>query len=661
VYEIRIFYCVNFPEIIQNLNRPGFLLFIGVLILFANGSFAQSKKQDAYRSYRRKSASDEVTVLIKDASTLKEANPAAALDKVQEALALSVAEGNTNSEAKCYVLLGEINEQIMAWTLAQENYLKAYDLLSTKKAVSDDLLKSVRGLGYSFLQLKLYDKALAYFEEGIRLANGQQKAEMQLAKSEVYYQKGQFVEAQNTLKEIYIDRKRDGFIETLVQNQQAKIDVTLNKSQPGPTIFSNSLERLKSGSNIAPEADYSLQQTKEEMATTYRSRQQYDDEIKLRKSSIEYNQQTDNLSEVTKDKVEIGKTLEAKGETQEAIREMEEAAKLAESINNPKERANALLSLAELYEKNGKNAQALRTYKKYSQSVSESQVQYETQRALRDSIIGKQSNIERLSSDVSLGKQEESLQEATVYRQQLVIFGLLVIIAIIGIAAYFMYRNSLAKQQANQLLALKSLRSQMNPHFIFNALNSVNHFIAQQDERTANKFLSDFSLLMRLVLENSEQDFITLNKEQELLSLYLKLEHYRFRDKFEYEFTVDQAIATEAIELPPMLIQPYIENAIWHGLRYKEGAGHLTVSINKTQNEVEVKIADNGIGRRKSLELKTLNQRKHQSTGLKNINERLKIINQVYRSNYRVIIEDLPEGGGTTVRIYLPLSNSAAA
>lgn len=644
------------------MNRHGFLLFIGVLILFANVSFAQSKKQDAYRSYKRKSASDEVTVLIKDASALKEANPAAALDKVQEALALSVAEGNTNSHAKCYVLLGEINEQIMAWTLAQENYLKAYDLLSTKKAVSDDLLKSVRGLGNAFLQLKVYDKALSYFDKGIQLARGQQKIELQLAKSEVYYQQGRYSEAQNILNEIVIDRKRDRSVETQVQNQQAKIDAQLNRSPESRSdIFSNSLNTLKSGGTVSPQADNSLQQTKEEIVTTYRSRQQYDDEIKLRKSSIEYNQQTDNLSEVTKDKVEIGKTLEAKGETQEAIREMEEAAKLAESINNPKEKANALLSLAELYEKNGKNAQALRTYKKYSQSISESQVQYETQRALRDSIIGKQSNIERLSSDVSLGKQEESLQEATVYRQQLVIFGLLVIIVIIGIAAYFMYRNSLAKQQANQLLALKSLRSQMNPHFIFNALNSVNHFIAQQDERTANKFLSDFSLLMRLVLENSEQDFITLNKEQELLSLYLKLEHYRFRDKFEYEFIVDPAIATEAIELPPMLIQPYIENAVWHGLRYKEGAGHLTVSINQTQNEVEVKIADNGIGRKKSLELKTLNQRKHQSTGMKNINERLKIINQVYRSNYRVIIEDLPEGGGTTVRIFLPLSNSAAA
>jgi len=198
----------------------------------------------------------------------------------------------------------------------------------------------------------------------------------------------------------------------------------------------------------------------------------------------------------------------------------------------------------------------------------------------------------------------------------------------------------------------------MNPHFIFNALNSVNHFIAQQDERTANKFLSEFSQLMRLVLEYSQEDFITLQKEQEILALYMKLEHYRFRDKFEYEIEIDESINAESVLVPPMLIQPYIENAVWHGLRYRESVGHLKLAMTQQNGSLVVTIADNGIGRKRSADLKTENQKKHKSTGLKNIRERLLILNHVYRTHYEVNVSDGPGGEGTLVEIKIPTHNS---
>ena len=194
----------------------------------------------------------------------------------------------------------------------------------------------------------------------------------------------------------------------------------------------------------------------------------------------------------------------------------------------------------------------------------------------------------------------------------------------------------------------------MNPHFIFNALNSVNQFISQQDERTANQFLSEFALLMRLVLENSQEDFIPLQKEQEILSLYLKLEHHRFRDKFDYEIKVDENVNPEAIQIPPMLIQPYIENAVWHGLRYKNEKGKLLLHFYRQNGHLVAEITDDGIGRQRSAELKTENQKKHNSTGLKNIEERLAIINKVYQLDYRVHIEDR-KNNGTQVSVYLPV------
>ena len=157
-------------------------------------------------------------------------------------------------------------------------------------------------------------------------------------------------------------------------------------------------------------------------------------------------------------------------------------------------------------------------------------------------------------------------------------------------------------------------------------------------------------------MENSQEDFIPLQKEHEILSLYLKLEHYRFRDKFDYEIQVDETINTDQIEVPPMLIQPYLENAVWHGLRYRDSKGKLLLRFQRQNGSLMVDVEDNGIGRKQSAALKTVNQKKHNSTGLKNIEERLAIINKVYKASYEVRIED-PDEGGTKVHIVLPIHN----
>ncbi|WP_407267637.1 sensor histidine kinase [Tenacibaculum maritimum] len=199
------------------------------------------------------------------------------------------------------------------------------------------------------------------------------------------------------------------------------------------------------------------------------------------------------------------------------------------------------------------------------------------------------------------------------------------------------------------------MRSQMNPHFIFNALNSVNNFIALNDERSANRYLSDFSKLMRSVLENSEEDFIPLSKEIALLRLYVKLEHDRFKDKFEYSLFIDEKIQQDQYLIPPMLLQPYIENAIWHGLRYKKSKGLLEVSM-KQQKEgyVEIVIKDDGVGREKSTALKTKNQLKQKSKGMSTIKKRITILNEMYQDVIDVKVADLFKNGeGTEIKVIL--------
>jgi LytS/YehU family sensor histidine kinase len=183
----------------------------------------------------------------------------------------------------------------------------------------------------------------------------------------------------------------------------------------------------------------------------------------------------------------------------------------------------------------------------------------------------------------------------------------------------------------------------------------VNNYIAKSDERSANRFLSEFSVLMRSVLENSEEDFIPLAKELQLLQLYVKLEHSRFSDKFDYEINVDQHIDVDAFQIPPMLLQPYIENAIWHGLRYKEEKGMLKIVLRQlTKDMVEIRIEDNGIGRKKSAELKTTNQKKQKSKGMGNIQKRIQILNDMYKNRVEVSISDLNQDRtGTKVSLKL--------
>lgn len=662
------------------------LVFAGVLLCY--NSFSQESKQKAtsgkkesYSTVKARANTTDIERLLRNAEKIKINDPKTALEHVREALAMSIAEEDHFNEGRSYLLLGEINENIQEWKLALDNYTHAYQKLAQhenrsqdkkilSEAVNDSYSeekKALNGLGRTSLRLSQFEEALQYYRELLtKNLSSVEKAECQLNISEAYYGMKKYDDALKVVNEIELSKKSRSSVDVRIQNQKAKIYAQQNQLEKTQQFYSNSLQSQRSSGAAAPsnsnvQDQLSTQEAKEEISAVLKDQRKYDDEINLRRQSIQYNLEKENLPEVTRDKVAISNALATKGELSEALKEAEEASAIADTLNNPKEQANAYLSLADLYEKNGRNNQALSAYKKYSKAVIKTEELNQERLTEKSEIIQKQQDIEQLSKDVSIGQREAKIHDQALFRQQLIIYGLSVILLIVVVAAYFIYRSAQTSKTANQLLALKSLRSQMNPHFIFNALNSVNHFVAQQDERTANKFLSEFSQLMRLVLENSQEDFIPLYKEQEILTLYLKLEHYRFRDKFDYEISIDETISAETVEVPPMLIQPYIENAVWHGLRYKESKGKLLLNISAENGFLIVEILDDGIGRKKSAALKTANQRKHTSTGLKNIQERLQIINKVYKTQYRVDIEDLTAEGGTRVRIYLPITKTLAA
>lgn len=618
------------------------------------------KDKSEYKSFKSKRQRD-IAELLSEASRQVRTEPGSALNKVEEALAMSIARNDAFNEGRCYILLGEINENIEEWGLALDNYTKAKLRFQNTYAKSAEYRRALKGLGEANLNLGHYDEALANYTAAAALSSGAEQQERKLDISEVYYRMTQYTTALEILEErsSFSNNATDPSLTVRIQNQRAKIYARLNNVNKAQNIYQSSQNTARAARpTTAPKGEAaSSEAAKEEIASVLHDNKQYDDEIALRNQSIEYNTEQNKLDEVSQEKVALGTTLVAKGETRAAIRSLEEAARLADTTKNPGAQTEAYLALAELYEKNGQQREALSAYHKYSEAAKRNAQRLETRSIERSDLIKKQKDIEELSKRIAIGQREDTIAQGVVTRQRLLIYGLLFIILIVSATTFYTYRSAQARQKANHLLALKSLRSQMNPHFIFNALNSVNHFVAQNDERTANKFLSEFSRLMRLVLENSQEDFIPLYKEEEIIALYLKLEHYRFRDKFSYNFHVDEQINKESFALPPMLIQPYIENAVWHGLRYKESPGTLTVHIGQNDNQqVMVEITDDGIGRKRSAEVKTSQQKKHTSTALKNMEERLGILNRVYNTTYRVDIEDLDKDQqtGTRVRIYLP-------
>lgn len=218
------------------------------------------------------------------------------------------------------------------------------------------------------------------------------------------------------------------------------------------------------------------------------------------------------------------------------------------------------------------------------------------------------------------------------------------------------------KSTFRQLIAeteMKALRAQMNPHFIFNSLNSIQKYILKNDHFAASQYLTKFSRLIRLILDHSNQSNIILSSELDMLRLYIEMESLRFDDSFEYDIQIANSINSETITIPSMLIQPYVENAIWHGLLHKEEKGKLTVDFSTDNNgNIQVSIEDNGIGREKAAELKSKQVLKKKSFGMQITEARIAVINRIYNINATSKVIDLKDAAGnaagTKVMLHIP-------
>ncbi|MEX0363435.1 MAG: histidine kinase, partial [Allomuricauda sp.] len=648
---------------------------IGDLLIFESGEFETARHRitsdedvdvlvEGYapsRSSRKEKKLSSISRKVEDhqrfldsANQYKRTDLEKSIDFIAQSISLLGKQGNKIELSNSLTALGEIYLYHQQYDLAISSFK---DALTARRTVKTELLLGQAhilnkefGNGESTLAPLVDVKGLVPYQrieiyEGLGDAN---KGLGDVQKALEFYQEGLQIAEKNQISPKVID----------LNSKIADTYARDNRLVEAEGFFANSLNLSK---KVAPERQI---QENEKVADFYNEKNRYEDEIQLRKQSLNELQQLPSVSvnkenaaaglpdSITSQQInyKIGRAYIAQDKLDEAIPYLQKSIVEADNEDDLVVQKDATRRLSEAYRYKGDFAKALETYQDYVAVVDSlyARKEQEISRAARlnREIATKQNRISSLEqerelsqSKYSLALTEQQLFEEASKRQKWIIYSLIFGMVLMALTAFLFYRNNQQQKLANNLLALKSLRTQMNPHFIFNALNSVNNFIAKSDERSANRFLSDFSVLMRSVLENSEEDFIPLPKELELLELYVKLEHSRFSDKFDFSIEIDDKIDVEAFEIPPMLLQPYIENAIWHGLRYKEEKGFLKIMVGEvSKDKLKIVIEDDGIGRKRSAALKTENQKKQKSKGMGNIKKRIQILNDMHKNKVEVSI-----------------------
>jgi hypothetical protein len=385
----------------------------------------------------------------------------------------------------------------------------------------------------------------------------------------------------------------------------------------------------------------------------------------------EYNDeliQLDCYESMVKIEIEYGNLSEAENYALKAL-------SLSKKLNYKLNIRDSYENLSKVYEEMGLYAKALKHFKLYKISndsifneenrkqINELETKFQTQK--------KQQQIELQES--VLAKQEAELEQNIILRKSLIggLIALFFIVLVISYA-YVIKRKSNIKinkqkkrieaqreilKEANIVLQQQALSAQMNPHFMFNSLNSVQSYILKNDRVKSSEYLARFSRLMRKVLDNSQESVISLNEELEALNLYIEMELIRFKDSFNYNLIISENIDLNKYEIPPLILQPFVENAILHGLRNKTGDKSLKIEVLQKTDSICILIEDNGIGRAEAQKIKEKKMNGYKSHGSKITAKRIDLFKEFHNDKIQHSIVDLKsekgEPLGTRVEIDL--------
>lgn len=544
------------------------------------------------------------------------------------------AEANGNQR---YLFTGIRNKAIVFKN--QGNYAKALEFNFEALKIAEEIQDSSKiqlaynSLGVVYKNLGEYVNALKYYEKGLKIAT---KLDSRRSISSL----------NNNMAILY--------------NLLEKYDLALEHGKRSLAIST------KSGDINSQTFSYST------IGNSYYYKKDFDKALEYYFKVLEINKKLGDKTRLANNYNNIGLVYLDKKEYQKGIEYAFKALELAEPVGE----ISALKSSSKVLYKSFKNLNdpknALKYYEDFifykdsltneakAKEIGKLEAKYENEKQIE--LLKKNDEIKNLQLQQS---------EAQVAKQKLiknVIIVLSILLILIALGAYYRYRED-QKRKEEKLqtdfdlqiahVEMTALRAQMNPHFLFNCLNSIKSYVIENDQKSAAEYLNKFARLIRLILQNSKNELVSLENELEALKIYIEMEAMRFDDKFDFEFNVDEQIDTEFIEIPPLILQPYVENSIWHGLMHKEGKGHIKIEVQKVEQGIKCVVEDNGVGREKSAELKSRSALKKKSMGMQITKDRLAIINSLYKTNTSVKILDLVDsyglGSGTRVEIEIPV------
>ena len=427
-------------------------------------------------------------------------------------------------------------------------------------------------------------------------------------------------------------------------SQMADINI---QEKNTPKVEENLNNAYKYSKKEAPQQALEINQ---KLTNFYVTNKNFDKAIEAKKKVLKEDFVKDNSQEKVNQIQELADIYIKKDDAGEAIVLLKNAYDIALEKGHTLEAQKSVKKLDSLYDVAGNTDASVKLYRDFLGKLPDI---VSKDRSLIDNKI-----LEDTEQRISQLEKEKGLKDELIRKKNVFNYSLIGVLILLTGLIIFIFRTLKKVQIKNKKIALQSLRREMNPHFIFNSLNSVNHFIATNNELEANQYLTKFSKLMRGVMENSTQDFIPFQQELDLLENYLALEKTRFADKFDYEIVVDEHLNMQNLLVPGMLVQPFLENAIWHGLRYRTEKGFLKLSFEKDAIDLKITVEDNGIGIEESKKQKTQHQKAREGRGMKNTLERIQLLNDLYKNNITCVIKDKDHNSGVLVTITINLTSN---